>query len=327
MRFQKAETLFRVALAMQGTAEGLSLKDIAAEADCGRRSAERLRDAIERVFPAMQQANPGENPKRWRLPPGTISGLISLSAEEHADLATAAALLKRENLDAQAQNLLAIAAKLRALSRPQTLARIAPDVEALIEAEGLAARPGPRPKLRPEIITALREAILACRKVRVHNLYRVSGKRGYQTVHPYGFLYGNRHYLVAWNESEKVRDFRNYALANIERVEVLDDSFRRRKFSLADYAGQSFGIFHETPEDVVWKFSAKAAPDAAQFFFHPTQVFEPQPDGSLIVRFRSGGFQEMAWHAATWMPELEIVAPAKLRDMLRELAAAITAQH
>ena len=45
--------------------------------------------------------------------------------------------------------------------------RIEPDLEALTEAEGLAMRPGPRPKINAEIVGALREAIITRRKVRL----------------------------------------------------------------------------------------------------------------------------------------------------------------
>jgi hypothetical protein len=39
--------------------------------------------------------------------------------------------------------------------------------------------------------------------------------------------------------------------------------------------------FQEKPMDVVWRFSLKAAPDAREFLFHPTQIMEPQPDASF----------------------------------------------
>jgi predicted DNA-binding transcriptional regulator YafY len=118
-------------------------------------------------------------------------------------------------------------------------------------------------------------------------------------VRPYGFLHGSRHYLVAW--SNRPKDFRNFALSHIERVRVLDRTFTRKSdFSLRDYAQRSFGVFQESPVDVVLKFAPKAAIDAREFLFHPTQVMEPQPDESLIVRFRAGGLLEMSWHLFTW---------------------------
>ena len=108
-------------------------------------------------------------------------------------------------------------------------------------------------------------------------------------------------------------------LSNIERVELLDRAFtRKRRFSLREYAERSFGVFQEEPFDVVWRFSPKAAADARQFLFHPTQTFEEQPDGSLIVRFRAGGALEMCWHLFTWGDQVEVLKPKRLQNILQE---------
>jgi predicted DNA-binding transcriptional regulator YafY len=323
MRYEKAETILRIVLDMQGSALGLSLDDIRrnyADKPLSRRTADRLRDAVERLFPQVEQANPGEIPKRWRLPGGAVSGLANVTADELADLATAVSLLRRENMSVQADSTERVISKMRALLKRPAIARIEPDLEALTEAEGLAMQPGPRPKVDFEIVAVLRQAILSSRKVRLHYLYRGSGKRGFDTVHPYGFLYGMRHYLVAWSESDWARDFRSFALSNIESVELLDRTFtRRRGFSLKAYAERSFGVFQERPFDVVWRFSSKVAADARQFLFHPTQTFEDRPDGSLIVRFRAGGALEMCWELFKWGMEVEILAPRRLRDLFRQL--------
>ncbi len=326
MRYEKAETVLRIALDMQGSALGLSLDNIQrnySDEPLSRRTAERLRDTVERLFPQLEQANPNDVPKRWRLPGGSINGLANVTADELADLATAVSLLRRENMRAQADSTERVISKMRALLKRPVAAKIEPDLEALTEAEGLAMRPGPKPKINAEIVRALRAAIITRRKVKLHYLYRGSGKRGHQVVHPYGFLYGNRHYLVAWNESETARDFRSYALSNIERAEVLDRTFaHKRQFSLHEYAERSFGVFQEKPMDVVWKFSPKAAPDAREFLFHPTQMLEDQADGSLIVRFRAGGLVEMCYHLVTWGAEVDILRPPALQTAFRKLFAA-----
>ena len=255
-----------------------------------RRTAERLRDAVESLFPQIERANPGEVPKRWRLPGGTLGALVGVSADELADLNTSISVLRRENMDAQALSLERILSKMQALMKRAAKARVEPDLEALIEAEGLATRPGPRPTIDLNILGRLRQAIITRRKVRLHYTYRGSGKRGYQVVQPYGFLYGKRHYLVAWSEVDRAKDFRSFALSNVERVELLAQTFtRKRGFSIQKYAERSFGVFQEEPVDVVWKFSTKAAPDAAEFLFHPDRVLEPQSDGSLVVHFAPGG--------------------------------------
>ena len=67
---------------------------------------------------------------------------------------------------------------------------------------------------------------------------------------------------------------------------------------------------------------SRAAPDAAEFLFHPSQVLEALPDGSLIVRFRAGGLLEMSWHLFTWGDEVEIVKPKRLILLLNEQSRA-----
>jgi predicted DNA-binding transcriptional regulator YafY len=322
MRYEKAEIVHRIALDMQGSAEGLALEDIRtrySDKPLSRRTAERLRDTVERLFP-IEHANPGEVPKRWRLRGATPSAMASVTAAELADMATAALVLRRENMLAQARRVEKVAAKLRAHLKAPLLSRIEPDLEVLTEAEGLAMRPGPRPKLDPEIISTLRQAILSARKVRIHYRYRGSGKRGFDTVRPYGFLYGARHYLVAWSENPQARDYRNFALANIERVDLLDNSFSRDKqFSLATYAARSFGVFQEGPYQVVWKFDDEAAEQAREFLFHPTQQFQAQPDGSLVVRFTAGGTLEMAWHLYTWGDHVTVIQPKNFWNRAKKM--------
>jgi len=319
VRFEKLETLLRVALDMRGTAEGLSLEDIQHSYGVSRRTAERMRDAIERVFPQMEQANPGEVPKRWRIRSGVLGNIIGFSVEELAALTTAINLARRENLQETASRLEIVSAKLRSLIQPQAARRIGPDLEILTEAEGTAMRPGPRQTVAPELLADLRHAIIACLRVRLHYRARGSGVLSRQLVCPYGLLYGNRHYLVAYSTSDRIRDYRLFSLANIEKLEITDSPFQQRKsFSLRAFAERSFGAFQEAPFDVVWRFSPRAAPDARQFLFHPTQTFEDQPDGSLILRFHAGGALEMCWHLFTWGEDVKIVKPQRLRKVMRE---------
>ena len=327
MRYEKAEMIFRIALDMQGSAFGLTLTDIQnnySARPLSRRTAERLRDAIERLFPQIELVNPGEVPKRWRLSASVLNGFITLTANELADLTTSAAFLRQDNMRAQALSVEGVLAKLKALMKRRAAASIEADFEALTEAEGIAMRPGPKPLIDHHKLRSLREAIITRRKVRLHYLYRGSRKRGYQTVHPYAFLYGKRHYLVAWSELDRAKDFRSFALSNIEKVDLLDQTFARKSsFSIEKYAENSFGVFQEQPIDVVWRFSPKAARDAAEFLFHPSQKTKTLPDGSLVVSFRAGGLLEMCWHLFTWGAEVEVVKPKRLAAMLRAQSQAL----
>jgi predicted DNA-binding transcriptional regulator YafY len=320
MRYERIEDLLKLAVAMQGNAEGVSLNDIAQGFEVSRRTAERMRDAVLRAFPQAEEApDAGDGYKRWRIPAGTLNRLISVSAEELAELQQAAARLDRDGLAAQAAILSGLAGKVAAMVPPARRRAIDADMELLLQAEGLAMRPGPRARIADGVLESLREAILGSRRVLLHYYSGITGEDSRQPVEPYGILYGARPYLVAYNLNEQVRDFHLFRLSGLDRVEETGEHFERREdFSLRDYAARSFGIFQEEPVDVAWKFTPEVAPEATDYLFHPTQVLEEQPDGGLIVRFHAGGMREMAWHLYTWGDAVEVLEPGDFWERVED---------
>jgi len=326
MHYLKLETILRLALAFQGTREGLSLGDIQEEFRVGRRTAERMRDAVARVFPQFERCDNGERIRRWRLPQGTLGGLVALGAEELAAVEAAAAEWRGRGLEERAAALSSAAAKLRAVTRPDHLRRVEPDLEVLMEAEGSALRPGPRPTLPDGILALLRRGILACLPLTMHYRSRGAAEASRITVHPYGLLYGSRPLLVAapepWTEP------RLYRLDRMSGLELGNIPFlRRADFSLAAFAARAFATFQEEPFEVVLRFAADTAEEAAQWCFHPTQTTERDGEGRLIVRFVAGGAQEMCWHVFTWGESVEIVSPESLRQQLCGMLSAALAHH
>lgn len=65
MRFEKAEQLLQLAEMMQGSSEGIGLADIQERFDVGRRTAERMRDAVIRIFPNVEERVQEDKIKRW----------------------------------------------------------------------------------------------------------------------------------------------------------------------------------------------------------------------------------------------------------------------
>ncbi|GAB6051885.1 YafY family protein [Magnetospira thiophila] len=303
---EKAETIFKLALRMQSTSEGLSLEEIMREYDVSRRTSERMRDAIERIFPQMEEAPSVGRIKKWRLPSGTLNRLTAFSVVEVLSLENAIRQAERDGYLDQAENLMTLLNKIQSLQTKQQKLVAEPDLEALMAAEGYALRPGPRPISSPETLKKIRHGILASSKIRIKYLSRETGKVTTQKICPYGIIYGNRNYLVAFSLNPNVFDYRLYSLSNIQHIEILADSFvRDPDFSLEQYMMNSFGVFQESPFNVVWKFSPQAATDAKEWRFHPTQTFEHMADGSLIVRFKAGGRREMEWHLYTWGDQVE----------------------
>jgi len=317
MRYEKADNLMQLALDMQAARGGLSLQDLEERFRVGRRTAMRMRDAILRNFPHTEEVDTPERLKRWRIPSGVINQFINFTADELADLDTAIQLLRRDNREDQAASLETMSVKVQALMRPETQRRVEPDLEILMEAEGIAMRPGPRPKIQTTAIDRLRKAIKGSNRAKLKYRRRSDRKLNTRLVEPYGFLHGHRHYLVAWHEHRVESKFLTFALPMIEGVEILDETFERDpEFSLRVFAERSFGLFQEEPFDVVWRFTPAAARDAEDFLFHPSQEVTKERDGSLLVRFTAGSNLEMAWHLYTWGDQVEVLEPERLRKMV-----------
>lgn len=322
MRYGITDRVLQLALAMQGSRLGLTLGDIEHRFGVSRRTAQRMRDAVLRNYPQAEQVADDERRPRWRIPVAGIVAPGAVSADELADLEAAIALLRRENQRRRAEALEGLLRKIRANLRPELQRRIEPDLEALVEAEGLAMRPGPRPVIRPEVIDTIRLAIKQGRELYLTYRSRHSGKVSGRHVRPYGFIFGSRHYLVGQSADKPAAhaagsELRLFALSGVRQVRVSGRPFRRDpQFSLQQFAERAFGVFQEQPRDIVWRFKPAAAAAAADYVFHPTQSMEQQKDGSLVVRFRAGGLLEMCWHLYTWGDDVEVLAPDELRALM-----------
>lgn len=319
MRYEKFEKLLKLSMEMQGRRSGISLAEIQRDMGVSRRTAQRMRDAILRAFPQADEVDTGERTKRWTIPARLFDRFIGFSAEELTALKTAGELLRRENMVDQAESLDGIGTKLQVLVRPDAARRLDPDIEALLEAEGLAMRPGPKPRLSPLVLGTIRTAIKACHKVKIHHRGRSSRRLTRRLVSPLGFLYGTRHYLVALEDQGSKTEPKLFSLSNIEKVEPTQKSFVRPPgFSLQQYSERSFGVYQETPFEVIWRFKPKAAAEASEYQFHPLQESRRLPDGSLECKFRAGGTLEMAWHLYQWGEDVEVVSPPHLAALVHK---------
>jgi predicted DNA-binding transcriptional regulator YafY len=315
MRHEPALRLLRLALQLAGSRVGLTLDEIAEQASVERRTAERLRDSLTELFPQLEFWDDDNRVRRWRLPGGALAGIAEPRPETVAAVEVAARQCTTHGETDRATLLREAAATLRALMRPGALARAEPDIEGLMQAEGIAMRPGPRPVIAPGVLANIRRAILGMQLIVVRYTAGGAAEPATRILCPYGILYGGRGWLVAHVES--LPDMRLWRLDRIASVDLLDRNFDpKEKFSLADYAAQSFGVFQEEPLDIVLRFSPNAAEDAAGWMFHPSQTIEHQSDGSLIVRFRAGGTREMCWHLFTWGNTVKILAPETLRNAM-----------
>lgn len=324
MRHEKASRLLELARLLAGSAEGLTLDEMSERLGVGRRTVERMRDAVREVFPQLEEIDDPPQ-RRFRIPSG-LDGLFQApSADELVALRTAADSLAAAGAEARAAALRALEAKILSATRAPARRRLAPDLEALLQAETIAVQAGPRPFEDEAVLAAVREAVKAMRGLRFR--YDGGSTPGRERdVTPYGLLFGRSNYLVA-AEGEGGQP-RNWRLDRIHDIAVSAAAAPRpAAFSLQDYADESFGIYHDEVEDVVLAVAPHGAEDALRWRFHANQAVDPAPDGSVRVSFRASGMRELAWHLFSWGDKVRIVAPERLRQIMREEIEVARAAH
>jgi predicted DNA-binding transcriptional regulator YafY len=324
MRHEKAGVLLELARLLASTAEGLSLDEMAQRLGVARRTAERMRDAVRDLFPQMEEIEEGVS-KRFRIPGGLDHLFQAPTAEELAALSAAAESFANLGAGTRAAALRALEQKVLSATRAAARRKIAPDLEALLQAEAIAVQAGPRPFEEEQVLSAVREGLKSLSSLRFR--YEGGSTPGrVREVVPYGILFGRSNYLVAAEEGTDAGP-RNWRLDRIHDIKVTGDwGARPEDFSLQAYADESFGIYQDDTEDVVLRILPAGREDALRWRFHARQKVEAEPDGSVIVRFRASGMRELAWHLFTWGDKLQILEPPALQDMMRgEIEAALKA--
>jgi predicted DNA-binding transcriptional regulator YafY len=274
--------------------------------------------ALEAQFSDTDTAYDEHGHKRWMLQTGALRDLLTLTSDELAALLLdlSIEILEKTAQGIEASELRSLREKILALVPRSKIARIETDHEALLEAQGLAARPGPAARLSPQIASTISAALKGSERLRIAYHSRGSREPSERIIEPYGVLIGIRRYLVARPVNEPKGSLRYYVADRIESAECIGEFFERdTNFDIDQQAQKAFGAFQNDAEfgEVVWKFKPEAAAHARAFHFHPTQSMEDQPDGSLIVRFTASGHLEMCWHLYMWGDSVEVLAPKALQ--------------
>ncbi|WP_068879035.1 YafY family protein [Phenylobacterium sp. CCH12-B4] len=294
MRHEKGAKLLELARLLASSAEGLTLDEMAERLDVGRRTAERMRDAVWEMFPQMEAV---DDP--------------------------AAEMMDRQGAAGRAAALRSLEQKVLSATRASARRRLAPDLEALLQAETIAVTAGPRPFEEESVLAAVREGLKSLSTLRFR--YEGGSTPGrLREVVPYGILFGRSNYLVA-EEVGAGTGPRNWRLDRIVDVEVTGaPGAPPEHFSLQAYADESFGIYQDDTHDVLLRILPEGREDAVRWRFHARQKVEAQADGGTLVRFRASGMRELAWHLFTWGDKVEILEPDALKEMMAgELTAAL----
>ena len=323
MRHEKTEKILMLARILASSAEGLTLDEMAREVGESRRTVERMRDVLQRVFPQLEAVPDGAT-KRFCIPRGVDSFMQNPTTDELLELGKAIDGLKRDGAKVRARTLTALDTKIRAAMR-SGMRKVGPDLEALLHAELIAVQAGPRPVEDDHVFRTIRAAVLSMKALRF--IYDGGSRPGARRdVAPYGLIFGRTNYLIAADlGTTKPKHWR---LDRIREIEYLDrDVTVPADFKLTEFASGSFGIFHTDPEDVVLHVLPHGMEEFKNWRFHPNQTVEQLSDGGALVRFRASGILELAQHLFVWGDKIEIVEPVSLRELMcTELRVAL-ARH
>lgn len=322
---KKSLALLRLARCLAGNAQGLTLDEMAAEMGCARRTVEHYRDDVEALFPHMTWYMDGRE-KRYHIPGGLDSLSQTPTAEELVELNKVIAELKAKGDGdrARARCLEDFRDKVCSAMK-KAMTKVGPDLDLMLQSEMIAVRAGGRRLEDPEFLKLIRQAYLSAKALQF--VYLKGSKPGVaRIVTPYGIIFDHSAWLLAVEDGQTT--IKHYRLDEMATVEVVNQQrVRPESFNLADYAAESFGLFHGAEQEDIILHVLPAGLDSQgklRWQFHRDQKVDYLgPGEGALVRFRATGMKELAWHLFTWENHLQVVAPEKLRlSLVTELIAA-----
>ena len=318
MAFRKAQELIRLAEMAGSRYRGVCLNDVSEAFGVKQRTAQRMMREFEAAFPSYICSTDRDRRRWWKLSDTTLMHMQGVRASELSALDMAIKRAQHEGAVMDVRGLISLRDRLLACMPSPHARRTETDAAAILEAQGLACRPGPRAKIAPNILGAIAEGIKAPFSLDIVYQGARDPEARTRKVEPYGLLLGTRKYLIA-RDVENGHVYRRYRMDRIVSAKITGHSFARDpNFDLEAFAVQAFGSYHSEAEygKVVWRFTPSAAAVAREFEFHPTQQVTEEPDGSLRVEFTVSGWVEMAWHLYKWGDQVEVVEPEGLRAMV-----------
>jgi len=314
MSFAKASALLRLARMSASSRTGICLEQIRTEFEISHRTAQRMTDALETTFANVSVHERGDRRRYWRIDDPQLGRLQPRQETTVEAMEIAIRTAREEGRLRHARALEDTLDGLMARLPRRDALRAEADAEAVLEALGHVARPGPRVLHDTSVAESVIEGLRGPFLLRITYGDPDASER---IIEPHGLLLGPRSYLVA-RPAGQDDGFRNFRMDRIHAAECLDDSFSiQEDFSIQSYGAKAFGAYQDPAQygEIIWRFTPEAAERAAEFRFHPDQELEPQEDGSLIVRFHAAGWLEMAWFLYQWGDAVEVLSPEGLRTL------------
>lgn len=320
LKGQKVVRWLDILMILAASPRGAKASELAARTGQSRRTLERDMVEIER----LKRLKVVKEGTRWALMEGATMRPVAFEAAEAVELLMACRLAVR-HADYNDRVLGLALAKVNGV-----IPRDAQLVRRFVQETTDELSGKPDADQRAGLLHDLVRAWIGSFKVEI-DYTDAQGKSTTRIIHPYalepGSAVGHGTYLMAKDEmSNQVRSFK---LERIDRVKVLSVQYRLPPdFSLADHLRDSWGIWSsDPPRDVVLRFRPPAARRVAESNWHPSQQLRHLEDGSVELTIRVRGTVEIMPWIQGWGPEVEVLAPAQLREAVASRAHETAARY
>lgn len=319
-RMTKLDRVLELVHALSESNEGLTLDEMAERVGVSRRTAERMRDVIAVHFDVDDRQD--DRRKRFFIRDSLRRIYTRPVAAEIAALQLEVETQQKAGHVDRAAPLASLLAKIRSGFDDREKRRIEPDLDALARLQRTMATAGPVAAVAPETITIVQAAILSGCCLEFCYATEARPEPRWRCVIPYGLIHGPLTYLLgkAPGRDDQPVYFRLDRMRQPKLSATLgcapDD------WNIDAWLAESFALWRDEKQEIVLGIPATSALRARDWRFHPNQRVEELGDGSLKIRFSSGGMRELAEHLFTWGGELVIEEPEVLIETMRERIAA-----
>ena len=125
-------------------------------------------------------------------------------------------------------------------------------------------------------------------------------------------------YLIGVEEDKGTEPY-CYLLHRFSEIKLTNETFDKGDFNLNEFAKKSFGVYQGDLIDVKLLFSAQAADEVLNYYFHSTQKMKQNEAGTVTVKFKASDEYEIMWHLFRWGTDVKILSSASLKKQYIEM--------
>jgi predicted DNA-binding transcriptional regulator YafY len=156
------------------------------------------------------------------------------------------------------------------------------------------------------------------------------GQERARLIEPYFIepsLLGRSSYVVGRDRG--LGEMRTFKVERITRAEPSSEPYRiPADFDVNRYLAGAWGIFHSgEPVEVQLRFYPPAAPRVRESIWHPSQILQDGPEGSVEMTVTVTGTIEITPWILGWGEAVEVLAPNELRRKIAEIGQRLASRN